>query len=117
MYKDREKAKAASRERMRKMRQGVTETNVALPKPKGVTSNTAKGVTKTEGVTRVKAQGVTKGVTVPEFARVLPQSTINRIKSILYNRALKGLSDDSEGRWERAVEYYDWLRAGRPVYG
>lgn len=59
-----------------------------------------------------------KSVTgVPEMAKVLPPWTINSIKAALHNRALKGLHDDSADRWQRAVSYYEWLLAGRPVYG
>ena len=52
MYKDVEKRKQASKERMQRMRQGVT---LGVTK-EGVTS---MGVTKTEGVTALKGQGVT----------------------------------------------------------
>lgn len=59
-----------------------------------------------------------KSVTgVPEMAKVLPWWTINSIKAALHNRALKGLHDDSADRWQRAVSYYEWDVAGRPVYG
>lgn len=66
----------------------------------------------TEGV---KAAAKVTGV--PAEARVLPQFTIDRVKAVLVNRALKGLHDDSSDRWERAVGYYHWELAGRPVYG
>lgn len=121
MYKDNEKARVASKERMRRMRQGVT-----------------KGVTSQEGVTRVEEQGVTEedfviiggarfrykgrveeseGTTegVPEFARVLPRFTIDRVIAVLKSRSCLGLPDDSVRRWARAVSYHEWELAGRPV--
>ena len=98
MYKDKEKAKAASKARMRKMRQGVT---------KGVTSQGVTG----QGVTPISY----KGIVVPEFARILPLSTIKTVLAALHGRRYLGLFDDSEKRWKRAVSWYHWDKAGRPV--
>ena len=107
MYKDKTKAREASKERMRKMREGVTSGTEGVTESEGVTA----------GVTRVRGQGVTKPMMVPEFARVLPEATVDTVKAVLYNRRVLGLSDDSEGRWQRAVTWYDWDKRGRPVNG
>lgn len=48
---------------------------------------------------------------------MLPQSTIDRVRAVLHNRALLGLHNDASDRWLRAVGYYEWDVAGRPVYG
>ena len=94
MYKDKEKAKASSRERMRKMR------------AKGVTS----GVTKPQGVTRT---GCNMGVT-PEYAQHLPSDIQSRIHTTLRGRARLGLPDDSADRCHRAVAYDRWISDGKP---
>ena len=47
---------------------------------------------------------------IPEFARRLPETTINGILAVLHNRAVLGLPDDSEARWERAVSHGHMLR-------
>ena len=66
-YKDKENERVASKERMRRMRQGVT-----------------KGVTKTEGVTALGA----KGVTYPDILNKLTDKTWRKKLSML-NDAFK----------------------------
>ena len=112
MYKDRDKAKATDRERQRRYRasKGVTED---VTEPQGVTRVETKGVTEAPRTRRDKE---VKGVTIPEFARVLPQSTINKVQAILRRRAELGLPDDSQGRWSRAVSYlHGGILAGQIV--
>lgn len=89
MRKNKEERQEYHREYMRKKRQGLT-----------------KGLTNVQGLTDV-----------PEFVHVLPQERISTIQAVLLGRAKRGLPDDSHDRWERAVSYYQWELAGRPVEG
>lgn len=114
MYKDKEKERDNRRDNMRSYRQrksypqDVTSGSTRSDEPKPEVSSTSSGGTK--AITY-------KGLTVPGFARGLPELTIKNVLDVLYHRARLGLFDDSEKRWQRAVTWYDWDKRGRPVEG
>ena len=112
MYKDKEKQRETTRERVRRYRgKGVTSSTVdrAL-QGKELTLEVAQKIEK-ESYT-----GIIYDFSVPKSARVLPEETINRILACLRERAnvakifgmKHALPDDSSARWDRAITYHNW---------
>ena len=113
MYKDKEKQKETTRERVRRYRgKGVTSSTVdkAL-QDKELTLEVAKEMEKESQA------GITYDFSVPKSAReILPEETINRILACLRERAnvakvfgmKHALPDDSSARWDRAITYHNW---------
>ena len=113
MYKDKEKQKETTRERVRRYRgKGVTSSTVdrAL-QGKELTLDVAQKIEKESQA------GVTYDFSVPKSAGILPEETINRILACLRERAnvakifgmKHALFDDSSARWDRAITYRDSL--------
>ena len=120
MYKDKEKQRETTRERVRRYRgKGVTSSTVdrAL-QGKELTLEVAQKIEKESHA------GITYDFSVPKSAReILPEETINRILACLRERAnvakifgiLHALPDDSSARWDRAITYHNWKLAYKPV--
>ena len=120
MYKDKEKQKETTRERVRRYRgKGVTSSTVdkALP-GKELTLEVAQKMEKESQA------GITYDFSVPKSAReILPEETINRILACLRERAnvakvfgvKHALPDDSSARWDRAITYHNWRLSYKPV--
>jgi len=126
MYKDKSRQRLANKENKRKAR-GMTTgydknltTKASKEKLVLASKGMTEGMTGSEGMTEefdatktiypsdmTQAPRVT-GYDIPEFARVLPERTINTILAVLHNRAALGLYDDSVGRWLWAASYYEW---------
>lgn len=108
MYKDKEKQREYQREQMRKRRQGITSSTVEKV-----------GITLTlERAQEMEAWPKIEGYNfeVPEKARILLPDTIKRILAVLRSRAMAPLCrDDSEARWERAIQYHMWKLAYHPI--
>ena len=111
MYKDKEKQREATRERIRRYREkGVTSSTVdkAL-QGKELTLEVAKKM-------EVSTPTVDNNFKVPERAKVLPPEVIKGILAILHSRAeTKKLFDDSEARWDRAINYHNWRLSYKPI--
>ena len=109
MYKDKEKQREATRERVRRYREkGVTSSTVdkAL-QGKELTLEVAKEMS------MPTVDNVDYNFKVPERAKVLPPDVIKGILACLRGRAdVRGekhaLFDDSEARWDRAINYHNW---------
>ena len=114
MYKDKEKQREATRERVRRYREkGVTSSTVdkAL-QGKELTLEVAK---KMEVSTPV-IEGY--NFKVPERAKVLPPEVIKGILACLRGRVRgekHALFDDSEARWGCAINYHNWRLAYKPI--
>ena len=110
MYKDKALQKETTRERVRRYRE------------KGVTSSTVgKALQGKELTLEVAKEMSTPTVAdynfnVPERAKVLPPDVIKGILACLRGRAdvakiyseKHALFDDSEARWDRAINYHNW---------
>ena len=112
MYKDKEKQRETTRERVRRYR----AMGKAL-QGKELTLEVAQKIEKESHA------GITYDFSVPKSARVLPEETINRILACLRERAnvakifgiLHALPDDSSARWDRAITYHNWKLTYKPV--
>ena len=116
MYKDKEKQREATRERVRRYRE------------KGVTSSTVDKALQGKELTLEVAKEMSTPTVVgynfkvPERAKVLPPDVIKGILACLRGRAdvaIRGekhaLFDDSEARWDRAINYHNWRLAYKPI--
>ena len=117
MYKDKEKQRETTRERVRRYRgKGVTSSTVdralqgkALP-GKILTLEVAKEIS----ASTPAVEGY--NFKVPERAKVLPAEVIKGILAVLHSRATASLcQDDSDARWDRAITYHNWKLAYKPV--
>ena len=111
MYKDKEKQREATRERIRRYRgKGVTSSTVGKAlKGKELTLEVAKKME----VSTPTVGNVGYNFKVPERAKVLPPDVIKGILACLRGRAATrgekhALFDDSEARWDRAINYHNW---------
>ena len=110
MYKDKEKQRETTRERVRRYR------------GKGVTSSTVDKALQGKELTLEVAKEMSTPTVVdynfkvPERAKVLPPDVIKGILACLRGRAdvakiyseKHALFDDSEARWDRAINYHNW---------
>ena len=114
MYKDKEKQREVTRERVRRYREkGVTFSTVdkAL-QGKELTLEVAKEMS------TPTVDNVDNNFKVPERAKVLPPDVIKGILACLRGRARgekHALLDDSEARWDRAINYHNWRLAYKPI--
>ena len=119
MYKDKEKQRETTRERVRRYREkGVTSSTVdkAL-RGKELTLEVAKEIS------TPTVDNVDYNFKVPERAKVLPPDVIKGILACLRGRAdvakiygeKHALLDDSEARWDCAINYHNWRLAYQPV--
>jgi len=113
MYKDKALQKEATRERVRRYRgKGVTSSTVGKAlQGKELTLEVAKKIE----VNTPTVDNVDYNFKVPERAKVLPPEVIKGILACLRGRAdvaIRGekhaLFDDSEARWDRAINYHNW---------
>ena len=95
-YKSKDKAKEATRARVRRYRdKNVTPSDDVTPSLMGDDVTPAKNVT----------PDVTP-YTVPKLAKeILSQEIIGKVLTVLYDRRALGLEDDSVARWDRAITY------------
>ena len=112
MYKDKEKQREATRERVRRYRE------------KGVTSSTVDKALQGKELTLEVAKEMSTptvvdyNFNVPERAKVLPPEVIKGILACLRGRGRgekHALLDDSEARWDCAINYHNWRLAYQPV--
>ena len=112
MYKDKEKQRETTRERVRRYRgKGVTSSTVdkAL-QGKKLTLEVAKEIE----ASTLAVEGY--NFKVPERAKVLSPEVIKGILAVLHSRAeTKKLFDDSSARWDRAITYHNWRFSYKPV--
>ena len=110
MYKDKEKQRETTRERVRRYRgKGVTSSRVGKAlQGKKLTLEIAKEIE--------ASTPAVEGYKVPERAKVLPPDVIKGILAVLHSRATASLcQDDSSARWDRAITYHNWRLSYKPV--